>query len=194
MKDAGPGEKVIRQLRDPSPGRAVLLNATHRVAHQATLLALHIASVFEPLSETAQTVRERVRRCGVEEPDDRHRRLLRTRDERPGGCRAAEQRDELAPFQLTKLHALTPAKVTAYWIGEHQVRGLPPCGISVRPMTVQGQSEPKGAAKYNRFRAGMAGKQTRNQCMMFRNSWQGSAKADPSPLALFGRPSFVDPN
>ena len=24
MKDAGPGEKVIRQLRDPSPGRAVL--------------------------------------------------------------------------------------------------------------------------------------------------------------------------
>jgi len=62
--------------------------------------------------------------------------------------------------------------VTAYWIGEHQVRGLPPCGISVRPMTVQGQSEPKGAAKYNRFRAGMAGKQTRNQCMMFCNAWQ----------------------
>ena len=27
MKDAGPGEKVIRQLRDPSPGRAVLLTA-----------------------------------------------------------------------------------------------------------------------------------------------------------------------
>jgi hypothetical protein len=119
---------------------------------------------------------------------------LRVRCERTRGRRAAEQRDELAPFQLTKLHALIPAKVTAYWIGEHQVRGLPPCGISVRPMTVQGQSEPKGAAKYNRFRAGMAGKQTRNQCMMFRNSWQGSAKADPSPLALFGRPSFVDPN
>jgi hypothetical protein len=57
-----------------------------------------------------------------------------------------------------------------------------------------GQSEPKGAAKYNRFRAGMAGRQTQNQCMMYRNSWQGSAKADPSPLALFGRPSFVDPN
>src|SRR6516225_8244892 len=27
MKDARPGEKVIRQLRDPSPGRAVLLTA-----------------------------------------------------------------------------------------------------------------------------------------------------------------------
>ena len=27
MKDSGPGEKVIRQLRDPSPGRAVLLTA-----------------------------------------------------------------------------------------------------------------------------------------------------------------------
>ena len=28
MKDARPGEKVIRQLRDPSPGRAVLLTAS----------------------------------------------------------------------------------------------------------------------------------------------------------------------
>jgi hypothetical protein len=27
MKDAGPGEKVIRQLRDPFPGRVVLLTA-----------------------------------------------------------------------------------------------------------------------------------------------------------------------
>ena len=52
-------------------------------------------------------------------------------------------------------------------------------------MTVQGQSEPKGAAKYNRFRAGRAGKQTRNQCMMFRNSWQGSAKADLLHLSRF---------
>ena len=126
--------------------------------------------------------------------NDRHRQLLCARLERPRCRCAAQERDKVPSFQLTKLHALTLAKVTAYWIGEHQVRGLPPCGISVRPMTVQGQSEPKGAAKYNRFRAGMAGKQTRNQCMMFRNSWQGSAKADPSPLALFGRPSFVDPN
>src|SRR5262249_2859832 len=72
----------------------------------------------------------------VGEKSDNRQRRLRACHERPRGSRAAEQRDELAPFQLTKLHALTPAKVTAYWIGEHQVRGLPPCGISVRPMTI----------------------------------------------------------
>jgi hypothetical protein len=32
----------------------------------------------------------------VEEPDNRHRRLLRARSERKSGRRAAEQRDELA--------------------------------------------------------------------------------------------------
>ena len=38
--------------------------------------------------------------------------LLRPRRDRP--CRhAAKKRDELAPLQLTKLHALTLAKVTA---------------------------------------------------------------------------------
>ena len=33
----------------------------------------------------------------ADEADDRHRRLLRTRRERPRRRRAAEQRDELAP-------------------------------------------------------------------------------------------------
>jgi len=38
--------------------------------------------------------------------DDRHRRLLRARRERPRHCRAAEQRDELAPLQLCG-HSIT---------------------------------------------------------------------------------------
>ena len=38
-------------------------------------------------------------------PTYRHRRLLRARRERPGG-RAAEQRDELAPFQMIELHSM----------------------------------------------------------------------------------------
>ena len=35
--------------------------------------------------------------AAVEKPDHRHRRLLRTRRERPRGRRAANKRDELAP-------------------------------------------------------------------------------------------------
>src|SRR5262249_724727 len=37
----------------------------------------------------------------------RHRRLLRSRRQRPRGRRAAEQRDELEPFQLIKLHSIS---------------------------------------------------------------------------------------
>jgi hypothetical protein len=47
-----------------------------------------------------------VRRCDPDEPNHRHRRLLRARRERPRGGRAAEQRDKIAPFQSIKLHAV----------------------------------------------------------------------------------------
>ena len=47
------------------------------------VLALDIAGLLQALAKSAQTVRGRVRRCGVEEPDHRHRRLLRARRERP---------------------------------------------------------------------------------------------------------------
>ena len=65
------------------------------------VLALDIAGFLQALAKCAQAVRERVRRCAVEKPDHRHRRLLRARRERPRR-RAAEQRDELAP-----LHSIT---------------------------------------------------------------------------------------
>jgi hypothetical protein len=38
-----------------------------------------------------------VRGGGQEHTDSPHRRLLRSRGERPGRCRAAEQEDEFAP-------------------------------------------------------------------------------------------------
>src|SRR5262249_44199115 len=66
------------------------------------VLAFHIADVLEAQAECAQTVRHRVRRSGVKEPNHRHCRLLRPRRERPRGSRAAEQRDELAA-----LHSIT---------------------------------------------------------------------------------------
>jgi len=40
----------------------------------------------------------------VNKPDHRHRRLLRARRERPRGCRAGEERNEVAPSQLIELH------------------------------------------------------------------------------------------
>jgi hypothetical protein len=55
-------------------------------------------------AQRVQTAPDRVLRSGVEIPDHRHRRLLRTRRERPRGYRAAEQRDEVPPV-LTELHA-----------------------------------------------------------------------------------------
>src|SRR5262249_8133196 len=41
---------------------------------------------------------------GVDEPDDRHRRLLRICGKRPRDSHAAEERDKLAPIQLIELH------------------------------------------------------------------------------------------
>jgi hypothetical protein len=55
---------------------------------------------------------------------------LGTCDERPNR-RATEQRDELAPFQLTELHALPLAGAAAYRIGEDQVRGC--CAAEFQP-------------------------------------------------------------
>src|SRR5262249_55475911 len=65
-----------------------------------------IAGLFQSLAKCAQKVHAWVRRCGVEEADDRHRRLLRPRRERPYSHRAAEERYELAAFHLRD-HSIT---------------------------------------------------------------------------------------
>src|SRR5215475_9990258 len=52
------------------------------------------------------TVRVRVRRCGVEEPNHRHHRLLRARRDRPTGRRTAEQRNEVATLHVCA-HSIT---------------------------------------------------------------------------------------
>src|SRR5262249_61314929 len=65
------------------------------------VLDLNKAGLLQALAQPAHALRERVRRCGVEKPDHRHRRLLRPRRERQRR-RAAEQRDELAaPHSIT---------------------------------------------------------------------------------------------
>src|SRR5262249_26255432 len=69
------------------------------------VLALDIASLFQTPTERGQEMWVRAGDSGIEESDYRHRRLLRARRERPR-CRAAEQRDELAPLHL-RGHSMT---------------------------------------------------------------------------------------
>src|SRR2546430_828858 len=59
--------------------------------------------LIQALVERSQVVRKSFAGSSVEEPDHRHRRLLRARRERPHSCPAAKQRDELA----TAAHSIT---------------------------------------------------------------------------------------
>src|SRR5262245_51864362 len=60
------------------------------------ILTLDVAGFTKALAECGQIACTIGRPRGAEEPDHRHRRLLRARRERPAGRPAAEQRDELA--------------------------------------------------------------------------------------------------
>jgi hypothetical protein len=59
-------------------------------------------------------------------PDHRNR-LLRARRQRPRGRRAAEQRDEIASFQLIELHSIpaSQGRVAGYRIASDQSAGMP---------------------------------------------------------------------
>jgi hypothetical protein len=59
------------------------------------VLALNIAAFPQAAQECGQKVSPADRRGAAQQPDDRHRRLLRPRRERPRNRRAAEKRDEL---------------------------------------------------------------------------------------------------
>src|SRR5438132_6046348 len=61
------------------------------------ILALDVAGFTKVLAECGQISCTIGKRRTAEEPDHRHRRLLRARRERPRSRRAAEQCDELAP-------------------------------------------------------------------------------------------------
>ena len=58
----------------------------------------------------------------------------------------AQRCDELASFQMIKLHLTAPARdfAAAYRIGQDRVRGLPRCEISARLTAASGQSRSFG--------------------------------------------------
>ena len=67
------------------------------------ILTLNKAELTKTLVKVAEKVRRLGRRLAAEEPDYGCW-LLRARRERPSNCCPAEQRDELASFQLIKFH------------------------------------------------------------------------------------------
>ena len=73
--------------------------------------ALDPAEFAQPLHKGGDPLAPGRRRARAQEPDGRQlARLLRARRERPRRRRAAEQRDELAPFQLIELHRTSRAQ------------------------------------------------------------------------------------
>ena len=71
------------------------------------IVALDVAGLLQALAKSAQTLRQRIGRPQVEEPDHRHRRLLRARRNRHR-CRAAS-----APRNSRRLMLVPRAQETA---------------------------------------------------------------------------------
>src|SRR5262249_15109231 len=70
--------------------------------------ALDKTAISKPLPERCNHLRAFPGGCHVEKSYHRHCRLLRACRERPRGCRAANQRDEIAPFHC----AIPPVRST----------------------------------------------------------------------------------
>src|SRR5262249_35706715 len=77
--------------------QAVVFAVQPMVLHRH-VLALYVAGFGEAFTERACMARGAIERPTADKADHRHGLLLRARRERPRGCRAAEQRDELAPL------------------------------------------------------------------------------------------------
>src|SRR5215470_2532818 len=94
------GQSVVLVMRPPILDRHIL--------------ALDVPDFTNALPECGQKActigKERPR--AAEEPNHRHWRLLRARRERPRHCRAAEQRDEVAPLHLRR-HSITSLAIAS---------------------------------------------------------------------------------
>src|SRR5262249_44467834 len=97
------------------------------------VLALDVTGFVEALAERGG--KGRIRRSGIDECDYRHLRLLRPRRGRPRSRRAADERDELAPFHCPMPPVLPTERIAHLCYGRRLLR----CGISIRPMSGLGQ-------------------------------------------------------
>ena len=86
--------------------RQAIVLALQPVVLDCHVLAFDGAGFVEAFAERGRIARVGIGRSVSDKPDHRHRRLLCARRERPRGRRAAEQRDEIAPFQLIEVHSV----------------------------------------------------------------------------------------
>jgi hypothetical protein len=94
--------------------------AEHEPVFDCKVLIFDVAKVTKPAEQCLLKVRVG---GGREIAETRILGLLRAPHERPRRRRAAEQRNELASFPLTKMHPLPVSRVTAHRIGRDQVSG-----------------------------------------------------------------------
>ena len=87
--------------------RQAIVLAFQPVVLDRHVLALDVAGFAKPLRNAAAYAAVRIGRPAVEEPDHRHRRLLRPRRQRPRRRRAAEEGDELAASHRCSYHSIT---------------------------------------------------------------------------------------
>src|SRR6516165_3221843 len=85
-----------RAMSATSVGRAVV-PALQPVVLDGDIPALDVPGITQAFAECSRIGCGGIGSTAEEESDDRHRRLLRARRERPRGRRAAEQTDEGAP-------------------------------------------------------------------------------------------------
>ena len=90
-------------------------------------LATSVKSLLQSID--AQPPLGRFERAGEEEADPQHlARLLRACRERPRNCCAAEQRDELAPFELST-HSITSSASNCSELGTSMPSALAVCKL-----------------------------------------------------------------
>jgi hypothetical protein len=108
---------------------------------EAHVAALDPARLLQPLRKLRQRGLELLICGGLaqQHADGAHTlALLRARRERPPGGSAAEQRDERAPVHSPMPPVLPTERIAHLSFGRRLLR----CGISIRPMSAQGQFRP----------------------------------------------------
>jgi hypothetical protein len=107
--------------------RQAIVLALQPVVLDCHVLAFDGAGFVEAFAERGRIARVGIGRSVSDKPDHRHRRLLCARGKRPSRGRAAEQRDELAPFELIEEHSdpANQGRIAGYRIGNDQSAGSP---------------------------------------------------------------------